>query len=137
MAEIIIAEFDLGRLTAPALNVLKAAVKHAEENKHIRLHTMPIRVFCSLAELPCLSGEQVRAILKEVRSALAILEVIDTSSPDREDLPCVSWHVFKEANIYKSVVSFEICERTFDERFLENLQLHSRIFINALGFSNK
>lgn len=121
MAELTIIEFEMDKLTAPALSVFKAAVMHAQKNRGIRLHRIPITVFCRLAGIPGLSSKEIQILLNEARKVLAIREVIDTASPNRDDLPYLSWPVFTMVLVDELNVSFEICQRTFDERLLSRL----------------
>lgn len=121
MTKMTIFEFKMDGISSPALEVFKAAVMHAQKNRCIRLHTMSITEFCRLAGLPGKSSSDIRMILKEARRVLAVVEVVDTSLPNRDDLPYSSWPVFSKALIDDSSVLFEICHRTFDERLLSRL----------------
>lgn len=121
VVELIVAKFDVDGLTAPALDVLKAAVTHAHTNLNIRLHNMPIESFCQIAGLPSLSFEEFTAILQEACGALAVVEAVDTESPERDDLPYSSWPVFEKVLVEGSNFIFEINKRTFDETLMANL----------------
>lgn len=121
MAELIIARFDVDELTAPALNVMKAAVTHAETHRGTRSHTVSLDVFCRLAGLPNLCGEECFTILQEACRALVIVEAVDTLSPDRDDLPYASWPVFGKIWVDNSNVSFKVSNHIFHEGLLASL----------------
>lgn len=121
MAEVVIAEFEIDKLTAPALKLLKAAVTYALENRRVKLHTMSINTLCRLAGLPSFTAQEFSILLQQARRALVVVEVMDTASPDRDDLPYASWPVFNEVRIDGSSVAFEICRRTFDEKLVSTL----------------
>lgn len=121
MAEVIIAEFEVDGISAPALSLMRAAVMHAKAHPSIRYHTIPIEGFCRLAGLPLLSDAQIEALLKEARRGLATWEIIDTIFPDRDDLSSMSWPVFSRSKVDGSCISFEIHELTFDDRLLRKL----------------
>jgi hypothetical protein len=121
MAELVIAEFEVARLTAPALNILKAAVFHAEKNRSVRLQTMSIKAFCGLAGIRSRSATEFSSLLREASFAKGIIEVIDTRFPDRDDMPYTTWAVFSEVGVASLNVSFAICDLTFDERLLTKL----------------
>jgi hypothetical protein len=124
MAEIIIAKFELDKLSKPACFILKAAVLYAARYNKAQIHEVPLGMFCALAGVPNMSAEKIRVFLNEALRAVAILEVVDTESPDRDDLPYSSWPVFRNVGVSKSTVLFEIRHQTFDERLLVKLLTH-------------
>jgi hypothetical protein len=121
MPELVISTFDFSQMSIPALRIAKAAVLHASENPQETTHTLNIADFCSGAGLPIIESDDFSRLLKEARKTLAIVEVIDTSSPERDDLPYCSWPVFNRTMIDHSKFTFEICRRSFDERLLATL----------------
>lgn len=121
MAELVIAEFEVDRLSAPALNILKAAVFHAEKNRTIRLQTMSIKAFCGLAGIRSQSVTEFSSLLREASCALGTIEVIDTVFPERDDMPYTAWPVFSEVGVAGLNVFYAICDLTFDERLLTKL----------------
>lgn len=121
MAEVIIAEFEIDRLTAPALDLVKAAVKYAQKHKNAKLHVMSVEKLCGLANLPCLDFHQMRVLLRQSRTAIVKEEVVDTDLPEREDTDGGSWTVFNEVELRDSQVLFEICARIWDSALLDEL----------------
>lgn len=121
MAEVVISKFEIDGLTAPALDVLRAAVAHAQANPRVRVQKMPIDEFCRLAGLPNMPSDEFSELLREACRALVIVEAVDTDSPDRDDLPYASWPVFSEVGVDGSTVAFAICNHTFDEKLLRLL----------------
>lgn len=121
MAELVIAKFEVTKLTDLALKLLIAAVIHAEKNRGVRLHMMSIKSFCDLAGIRTLSNAEFSPLLRQACRASAVIDVIDTVFPERDDLPFSSWAVFSEVVVDGPNVSFAICEAAFDERLLINL----------------
>lgn len=121
MAELVTAEFKIAGLTARALNILEAAVIHAQKNRCVRLHTMSIESFCRLASIQTRSDKEFSSLLREASRAVGVIEVIDTVFPHRDDLPYSTWAVFTKVGVAGSNVFFEICECTFDERLQAKL----------------
>lgn len=121
MAELIVARFDVDELTEPELNVMKAAVMYAEAHRNKRFHTLSLEVFCRLAGLPNLCGEECFSILQKACRALVIVEAVDTLLPDRDDLPYASWPVFGKILVDNLSVSFEVSNHNFHEGLLASL----------------
>lgn len=121
MAVIVVSTFEVSGLSAPALDILKAAVLYAQQNRPAQMHTMNVDAFCYLAGLPPTPVEHFWSLLKEACRALLIVEGIDTSDPHREDLPSSSWPVFDGVWIDGCEVMFEVCKRTFTEGLLSDL----------------
>lgn len=122
MAVLVVSTFEISGLTAPALNILKAAVRYAKENQWIQTHTMSIDAFCNLAGLQSLPVEHFWSLLREASGVLAIVEEVDTSAPNRVDLPYASWPVFGAVCIDGGDVMFEVCDHTFRAELLGVLQ---------------
>lgn len=123
MPVLVISTFDVPKLSVPALKILKAAVNYAQRNGQTAPHKLSIDEFCSWACLPLLTVEDFSMLLQEASKTLAVVEVVDTSSPDRNDLPYASWPVFSEVGIDGFCFTFEISSRTFDERLLASLPM--------------
>lgn len=121
MPQLVVSTFDVPELSAAALVILSAAVRHAYENQRFKLHTVEIDEFCHLAGLPSTTPERFLVLLKEARKALVVVELIDTTSPKRDDLPYSSWPVFNEVRIDGSNFIFEICSHTFEDIVLASL----------------
>lgn len=122
MAVLVVNTFEVVKLTPPALRMLKAAVLYAEENRQIQMHRMTIDAFCHLAGLPPLPVKRFWSLLGEACCALAIVEAVDTSAPDRDDLPYSSWPVFETVCIDGCDVMFRVCNETFDDACLVGLR---------------
>jgi hypothetical protein len=118
MAELVVRTFDVSSLSAQALSVMKAAVLYAEKNRQARTHTMSIDEFCRLAGLPSFCVDSFQSLLREACGALAIVQAIDTSAPDKDDLPYCSWPVFDRVSLMGCDVTFGICNLSFDEGIL-------------------
>lgn len=127
MSQILVCTFDVLDLSDAALAILNAAVRHANENQQAKMHTMKIDDFCHLANLSPITTERFLVLLKEVRKALAVVELIDTTSPERDDLPYSSWPVFNEVRIEGSKFTFEVCSHTFAEVVLAGLPKPKRL----------
>ena len=121
MSQIIVSTFDVPELSIAALNILNAAVRHAYKNQRVKLHTMKIDELCHLAHLPTIATKRFSVLLKEARKALVVVELIDTSLPERDDLPYSSWPVFNKVRVKDSTVSFEVCSHTFEDVVLASL----------------
>lgn len=118
MAELVIYSFDIDKLTPSALELLKAAVIHAYKQRRTKLQTMPIERLCSLAGLSGTSLEEFTNMLMEASKAVAVVEAVDTDSPQREDLPYASWPVFNKVGISDSYVTFEVEQATLNEKMI-------------------
>lgn len=121
MAEIVVSKFEVSGLSGPALDILKAAVLYAKENRPARMHKMCVDVFCRLAGLPPTPVEHFRLLLGEACSALVIIEAVETSALNRDDSPYLSCQVFDRACMDGCDVMFEICNLTFDGGLLAAL----------------
>lgn len=127
MSQLIVVTFDVPELSAAALRILSAAVRHAYENQPVRPHTLRIDDFCRLAGLPpATTTERFLVLLKEASKALVSVETIDTTFPERDDLPFSSWPVFNEVRIDGSKVIFDVCIYTFEEAVLARLPVRKR-----------
>jgi hypothetical protein len=123
MPELVVSTFDVSSLSDAALELMKAAVQHAYKNQRVRLHTMKSAEICSLAGLPPMTIDDFHTLLLEACRALVIVEVVDSASPSRDDLPYASWQVFKEVRFCDSDVTFEISNHTLDEMLMASLPL--------------
>lgn len=126
MSQLVVVTFDVPELSAAALCILSAAVRHAYENQPVKLHTMRIDDFCRLAGLPATTTERFFVLLKEASKALVSVETIDTTFPERDDLPFSSWPVFNEVRLDGSKVIFDVCIYTFEEAVLARLPVRKR-----------
>lgn len=123
MPELVVSAFDVSVLSDVALQLMKAAVQHAYRHQREEVHKMQRAELCSLAGLPLMTTEDFYASMLEACKALVVVEVIDSSSPFRDDLPYASWQVFKEVRFSDSCVSFEIGNGTFGEALMASLPL--------------
>jgi hypothetical protein len=121
MTEIVIVDFDVDELTAPALLVLKAAVKYAQMQGAIQLHSIPIDLFCKYAALPNLNFDELHVLLRQARKAVAVIEIVDSVALGGEELYYASWPVFDELGLKDSFVLFEVCPKTINELVLSSL----------------
>jgi hypothetical protein len=121
LAELLIYSFDIDKLTPPALELLKAAVIYAYKQRRTKLQTMRIDKLCSLAGLAGISLEKFTNVLMEASKAVAVVEAVDTDSPQREDLPYASWPVFNKVGISDSYVTFEVEHGTLNEKMIATL----------------
>lgn len=127
MSQIIVSRFEVIDLSIDALQILRAAVRHAYENQSVKTHTMRIDIFCHLAGLPSTPTERLLVLLKEVRKALVEIELIDTKLSERDDLPSVSWPVFNEIRIDSSrFIFFEVYSDTLTENIVAILPAPKR-----------
>lgn len=122
MTVLIISKFDVDDLSAPAVEFMKAAVRHAANNRPVKHHSMSIEAFCSLAGLAILTIDEFAMLLKLACKALVLVEAIDTEAPGRDDLPYSSWPIFNEVWIDDGCFTFEVSHRTFDNDLLSTLQ---------------
>jgi hypothetical protein len=121
MSQLLVCAFDVYDLSAAALGILRAAVRYAYENQRTKVHTMRIDDFCRLAGLPVTTTDRFSMLLKEARKGLVVIEVLDTTSLQSDDLPYSSWPVFNEVRIDGSQFTFEVCKYTFAEVVLATL----------------
>jgi hypothetical protein len=122
MAVLVVSTFEVSGLTIPALAVVKAAVLYAKKNQDVPRHTMSVGKFCELASLPSMTMQCFRGLLTEACGALAIVEVVDTCEPDRDDLPYSSCPVLEGVSIDGCDVTFGVDNSSFDEGLSANLQ---------------
>jgi hypothetical protein len=94
MTVLVLSKFDVSRLSAGGLKVMRAALVHAEKNRRVRLQRMRIDAFCKLAGLPLISTADFWPLLREASRTLVIVENIDTSNARHKILPGRSWPVF-------------------------------------------
>ena len=109
------ARFEVRNVTAPALKLVKAAVLYANEHRDVQRHTMSTEKLCQLAGLPTVNNLELSRLLGEARKVLG----------DTED---ASWPVFRDIWMDTLYVSFEICNRTFDESLLRKLSMQPSQF---------
>jgi hypothetical protein len=121
MAVLVVSTFEVSGLSAPALAMMKAAVLHAKKNQRVQKHTMSIGEMCHLAGLPSIPAKRFWSVLTEACGALGIVEAVDTSAPDRGDLPYLSWPVFDGVSVDGCDVTFAVCNRSFDEALMASL----------------
>lgn len=114
MTELVVRAFDVSKLSPQALSVMKAAVLYAEKNRQVQMHTLSTDEFCRLAGLPIFSVERFWSLLREACAAVAIVEAVDTSAPDKDDLPYRSWPVFDEVWLNGCNITFKVCRLAFD-----------------------
>ena len=122
MTILIISTFDVDDLTAPALELMKAAITHAANNRGVKQHSMSIEAFCALAGLVSLTVEEFAALLKLASRAHVQVEAFDTEAPECDDLPYSSWTVFNKVCIDGCLFTFEVEHRTFDEKLLGSIR---------------
>jgi hypothetical protein len=118
MSQLIVSKFDVIDLSIDALRILRAAVRHAYENQRVKTHSFRIDNFCRLAGLPAITTGRFLVLLKEVRKALVVVEVIDTKLRKHDDLPYTSWPVFNKVRIDGPRVIFEVCSDTLADNIL-------------------
>lgn len=122
MPEVIISTFDTHRLSHSALKLMKSAVMYAERRRQFSTHTISINEFCKIANLPTLEHLEFIKLVKEACKAIAIVETVDSSSANPDDLPYASWPVFERVEIDKIHFSFKVSCRTFKKSLMEILQ---------------
>jgi hypothetical protein len=113
MPELVVSTFDVTKLSHAARKLMKTAVRRAYAHQDVKKHTVRIDEFCRESGLRPTTSEQFRRWMREARKSLAVVEVIDTDLPNRDDLPYSSWPVFLEIRSNATEVTFEIDSQTF------------------------
>ena len=137
MPELVVASFDVAGLSNVARKIMTTAVRRAFAHQEVKKHTMRIDEFCREARLRWTTPKQFRSWIREARKALAVIEVIDTDSPDRDDLPYFSWQVFVELLDNGTEIVFEIDSQTCSDFFAAHFSIDFDLRINANGNSTK
>lgn len=109
-------KFYTSGISPQAKTVMNAAVKYAEQNKQTHLHSMLIADFCNFSGLdvntPVL---QVLELMKQARSAILSVSVVDVISSQKKEVTSGSWPVFSFISITKTHISFEVCHYMWDK----------------------
>jgi len=113
MAEVIIAEIDIEKLSRQGLKVLRAALIHGFENCEATHHVVPLADFCLLAGLPAMDNREITPHLESAHKALGVLHVIDTEALDVEDSFFGSWQLLQDVRIKGNEIVFQLYRFTY------------------------
>ena len=113
MAEVIIAEIDVKKLSRPALKVLRAALIYGFENSEATYHAVTLADFCRLAGLPAMDHNEIIPHLESAHKALGILDIFDTEAPDMESSVLGSWQLLQDVGVKGNEIVFQLYRFTY------------------------
>lgn len=121
MAEVVVTDIEIGRLSAAGLKVMKAVLTYASAHKDVGCHELSLDDLSALAGLGNLSGEAMRALLYEGQGALARIEVVDTDSRTRDGLPFKSSPLLGYVGSDDFSVTFEVFDFVLQDAVLNKI----------------